>query len=178
MGAPKVEMDEWLPEDEDFAVRSAQRMERIQEFVRIAHEQAQHRAKERADGRAKQIRFKVGDLVYKYDSAAMAGSGSKLKNRWVGPYVIESEVTPVTFAIHPEGRNEKIERVHANRLKKYELRRPVLIRTIGSPLEKTDEPDELQGLIGTIRAKEGDVLHIPMSNLSWGMAETPKITLT
>jgi hypothetical protein len=60
------------------------------------------------------IKYQIGDLVYKLDSATKIGQSSKLKPVWKGPLLVTKVISPVLLKIRDK-RGEYV--IHHDRLK-------------------------------------------------------------
>ena len=86
---------------------------------------SQEAAKERHDKGAKQPSFAIQDEVLLYNPTVKKGKSSKLTKKWHGPYYITEVCDNFTYKLRSCETHEPLKsRVHANRLKPFNSRRP------------------------------------------------------
>lgn len=62
--------------------------------------------------------YNVGDAVWLHDATKKEGLSKKLRNHWIGPFLVIKKLSDVTYRIQ-ETQISKPKVVHSDRLKPY-----------------------------------------------------------
>jgi hypothetical protein len=100
----------------EYALTLAQRLYDVHTRVVDIYKQVND---ERIDANAELMNdfvpFKVGDEVFLFDPTTVVGRSRKLVRRWVGPYTVLEQLSPVNYKIIRNGQSQV---VHIERLRK------------------------------------------------------------
>jgi len=126
-------------------------VDRLEEQIREAYALVRtttgkyvERQKYRYDLRVKPVRFRRGDWVWYYYPRQRVGKSRKWAHVWTGPYLVVRMLNPLLYEIQPSRRG-KIQRVHIDKLKKFEGDLPV-----SWLLDDEENVGEFQGVLGDV----------------------------
>lgn len=110
---------------EDFVSR----LEHCRRLARLRTESSQHERKSRYDATHRHVRYKPGDEVLLWTPVRVPGLCEKFLHRFLGPYIVLEETSPVNYKIAPtvpstDRRCRGTEIVHVSRLKPFTRRNP------------------------------------------------------
>jgi hypothetical protein len=90
-------------------------------WVRLRMDAVKKRQKEMYDNGRREVSYKEGDLVLIYRPIRKVGKSDKLLHRWLGPFQVIREITPVNYEVILRGRlgKSKPDVVHVYRMKRY-----------------------------------------------------------
>ena len=111
------------PEDEDVKTDYAAK---LRDVMRGVHEKARRNLKEAGslqkknyDQKSTTVKYEEGQFVWLRKRTREKGLTPKLQPRWLGPYLIVTRMSDVTFRVQLSPRSHPMV-VHADRMKKYE----------------------------------------------------------
>ena len=111
------------PDDEhiktDYAASLRDVMQEVHEKARRHLKEAGCRQKKNYDRKSTTVKFEEGTFVWLRKRTREKGLTPKLQPRWLGPYLIVTRMSDVTFRVQLTPRSHPIV-VHADRMKKYE----------------------------------------------------------
>ncbi|KAI9552205.1 hypothetical protein GHT06_022545 [Daphnia sinensis] len=82
-------------------------------------EQVKQKQKEAYDARHRELSFQAGDLVLVYKPFRKVGKSEKLLRRWLGPYKVLRQTTPVNYGVISATGRGKADIVHVARMKSF-----------------------------------------------------------
>lgn len=105
---------------EEFAVRVAH----CREIARRNTEATQEERKRRCDSKRRDLAFNSGDQVLLWTPVRTAGLCEKFLHRYIGPYVVLKQTSPVNYLVTPlhpvtDHRRRSTEIVHVSRMKHF-----------------------------------------------------------
>lgn len=100
------------------------RLEKCRQLARLRTEASQHDRKERYDSTHRDVSFRPGDEVLLWTPTRVSGLCEKFLSRFLGPYIIIQQTSPVNYLItpvesSPDRRCRGSEIVHVSRLKPF-----------------------------------------------------------
>ena len=114
--APPLPPDVDVDNETEYVEILRTRLRQIHNVARKHMTQAMRSQKRHYDRNAKDIRYKVGDIVWLHCPARKKGRSPKLARPWKGPYLILTKLSDVNYRIQMSPKS-KMEIVHADRLK-------------------------------------------------------------
>ena len=114
--APPLPQDEEVENETEYVEALRARLRQIHNVARKHMTQAMRSQKRHYDRNAKDIRYKVGDVVWLHCPARRKGRSPKLARPWKGPYLILTKLSDVNYRIQMSPKS-RMEVVHADRLK-------------------------------------------------------------
>ena len=103
----------------DYAANLRDVMREVHDKAREHLKEAGRRQKKSYDQKSTSVKFEEGQFVWLRKKTREKGLSPKLQPRWLGPYLIVTRMSDVTFRIQASPRSHPMV-VHADRMKKYE----------------------------------------------------------
>lgn len=88
-------------------------------FLQGRVERAKEKQKSSYDANRQDLKFVPGDLVLVYKPIRKKGLAEKLLHRWLGPYTVIRETTPVNYEVKLKAGRGKTDIVHVARMKPF-----------------------------------------------------------
>jgi len=117
-----VSADGLLPEEEaslPHDKRLVRTLQKARQTVNLRMEHVKMKQKERYDEGRREVKFSIGDLVLIYKPIRKVGKSDKLLHRWLGPYRVIKETTPVNYEVKLCSGKGKSDIVHVCRMKPF-----------------------------------------------------------
>lgn len=102
----------------DYAEKLRQNLQQAHERASECLRKSARRQKRNYDRKTTTTNLKEGQFVWLYDHSKKKGVSPKLQLRWMGPYLVVTKISDVTFRIQLS-RRSKAKVVHVDRLKLY-----------------------------------------------------------
>jgi hypothetical protein len=94
-------------------------LKKARAIVRARIEVAQLKQAERYDSVHKDAIFHKNDLVFIYKPIRKKGRSEKLLHRWMGPYIVTRQTTPVNYEVKLQVGKQKSDIAHVGSMKPY-----------------------------------------------------------
>ncbi|XP_041470079.1 uncharacterized protein LOC121419685 [Lytechinus variegatus] len=104
--------------DTDYALKLREIMRNVHEKARNSLREAASRQKQHYDKATESVQFHPGEFVWMRKKTREKGLAPKLQPRWLGPYLVVTKLSDVTFRLQLSPRSHPFI-VHADRLKPY-----------------------------------------------------------
>lgn len=93
-------------------------VKKIHAFVRKSLSKSAKKQKKHYDAHVKEMKYEVGDLVWRNQKKTLPGVKTKITRHWTGPWMITEKLCDVLFRIkHSDSSSSVI--IHGDNLKKY-----------------------------------------------------------
>jgi transposase InsO family protein len=106
------------------------RMERVKQKQKITY-----------DGKHRETTYKKGDLVLVFKPIRKVGRSEKLLHRWLGPFIVVRQTTPVNYEVILKDGRQKSDIVHIGRMKPFFEFNP-LTEEISQPTTNNESENE------------------------------------
>ena len=104
----------------DYAERLMKELKAAKVLVKLRMELAQEKQKRIYNEKRREQEFNPGDLVLIYKPLRKIGKSEKLLHRWLGPYKVVRQTTPVNYEVRQASKSKgKTDIVHVIRMKKF-----------------------------------------------------------
>ena len=103
---------------ENYKEEMAARLHKAFSQARENLKKAAERSKHYYDKKSGDTDIRVGDMVLVYFPQVKPGQVAKLARRWIGPYRVLKQISPVNFELSKVG-STKTEIIHVNRMKRF-----------------------------------------------------------
>ncbi|KZS03675.1 Uncharacterized protein APZ42_033546, partial [Daphnia magna] len=112
----------WVPESQEVLPYAEQLLLDLQSARHIVRRRIQHvqeKQKKGYDARHNNLTFQKGDLVLVYKPIRKNGRSEKLLHRWIGPYIVLRQTTPVNYEVQLQHSKKKTDIVHVVCMKMF-----------------------------------------------------------
>jgi hypothetical protein len=127
-------------------------LESARQTVIVRMEQVKKKQKLTYDASRREATYKKNDLVLIFKPLRKIGRSEKLLHRWLGPYLVVRQTTPVNYEVILQSGRQKSDIVHVARMKPFfdlatlhDEERDQLV-TAESPTTADDDDDSLSKL--------------------------------
>lgn len=102
----------------DYAFQLAEQIRSVHEYARENLKITAETMKRRYDKNINFHEYHMGDAVWLHDTTKKKGLSRKLRNHWIGQFLIVKKISEVTYRIQESPRSKQ-KVVHSDRLKPY-----------------------------------------------------------
>jgi len=101
------------------ADRIQRTLKETRQSVCLRMERVKAEQKRRYDETRRELKFSEGDLVLVYKPIRKVGKSDKLLHRWLGPYLVLRELSPINYEVKLRSGRGKSDIVHVCKMKPY-----------------------------------------------------------
>ena len=103
-------------------------LKRIHAYVRKNLSKSAEKQKKHYDAHVKELKYAVGDLVWRNQKKTLPGVKTKITRHWTGPWIISEKLCDVLFRIRHSDSSPSVI-IHGDNLKRYHGPKIIVLRT-------------------------------------------------